>query len=310
MAEKAFVCTLFEKDYHLGLGALANSLVACRFQGVIHAGFRGPLPPWAEKMERAEKHLFSVNSNVLIKFHAVDSTIHFTNLKACFFSQVWESEKENMDIGVYADPDIVVTSPWAFFSDWAADAIALCEDVNSPQPWSHPIRKAWKKLAAVHGYRLENRLDTYVNAGFIGLPRSCRSFLDRYQVFLDLMVGTIGHASSLQSKTDDRFYNMDQDCLNMALMETSLPFSLAGKEGMGFAPGRNRMFHAIGPNKPWHRDPLLSALRGVPPGRADYAFWNNVQNPIAMYSPEVVRLMWFKLRLGSAIGRFYHRVGS
>src|ERR1041384_5908650 len=110
------ICTLFEGNYHLGLGALINSLYAQGFRGHFYAGYRGDLPPWAARDVRKNGigWLFDV---------APDCPLHF-------LLELMEKHCPSENTFFFFDPDIVVKARWDFFDQWASHGVAMCEDVN------------------------------------------------------------------------------------------------------------------------------------------------------------------------------------
>lgn len=300
------VCTLFEGDYHLGLGALANSLYASGFRGVIYAGYRGPLPPWAgvAKPDNGFSEL-SVTDGLCIRFIPVDTRLHLTNYKPDFMLQIWEKHCPQAKLLFYFDPDIVVRFPWSFFEDWAIDSVALCEDVNSPMPNNHPKRKAWRKLLKTKGHQMANEAGIYVNGGFVALSNAHRDFL----VLWSKIIAQIGEAGvrldAIKTAEDYRFWNNDQDALNITMMETNCPTSCAGKDGMGFVASNSFMLHALGPDKPWKTNFLRQFLAGRRPSPVQRAYWENVSSPIRVFPTAKINKKQIEIKLASFGNRFY-----
>jgi hypothetical protein len=166
------VCTLFEGNYHYGLGALVNSLCAFGYKGIVWAGYRGALPPWASPIRTTSDYAeFQVSADCLIRFLPLKTERHLTNFKPIFLRDLWRDHCPDAERLFYFDPDIVIKCPWHFFEEWTSCGIALSEDVNSPMSRFHFIRENWRRLCQSNGLSLPLPLDIYANAGFLGLQR-------------------------------------------------------------------------------------------------------------------------------------------
>jgi hypothetical protein len=312
------ICTLVEGDFHLGLGALTNSLVYHGFRGVIWVGYRGGLPPWAVPASDAGRwREFAAGNGAVLRFVPLTTKAHLTNYKPEFLLQVWEQLEPDAERLFYFDPDIVVKVPWSFFEEWAGYGAALVEDVNSPLPESHPRRCAWVRALARRGQSVRRETAVYVNGGFIGLHRNHRGFLQAWRSAMTLVgeeIGglersmfSFGAASSPMQLPSYPFNKTDQDALNIAVMTSAEPVSLMGAEGMDFRPGGWTMSHALGPEKPWRKHYVRAALAGRPPSPADRAFWCHVSSPVTVFSPRTAAWRRVTLSIAGAIGRWYRR---
>lgn len=309
-ASTAGICTLFEGHYHYGLGALANSLYAHGFRGTIWAGYRGNLPPWAQPCARDERSghfIFQMGGGCCIRFVPLEIDIHLTNYKPDFMLEIFDLDPGASAL-FYFDPDIVVRCPWSYFEEWASTGVALCEDVNSPLPVSHPLRAQWRRIYGRAGMALDFPSEVYVNGGFQGIARRHREFLLEWQRVQEVMVKEIGSLKKTGADIGGRempFAKTDQDALNVTLGLTKQPLSLMGKEGMDIAPGGFTMSHTLGPQKAWKTNFVASALKGRPPSLAMKNYFHHVEAPIRLFPPQVLRLRKLELAIAAAMGRFY-----
>jgi hypothetical protein len=311
------VCTLFEGDYHYGVGALANSLYANGFRGTIYAGYRGQLPPWVTEAEvrsqtsdlrpQTSENItdFSPAHGLTLRFIPVTTTIHLTNYKPDFMLELWEKHCPQAAELFYFDPDIVVRFPWSFFEEWASDAVAMCEDVNSPMPSSHPKRNAWRRLLTSKGLEFKNRPEIYVNGGFVALPATHKEFLKLWSRII-IQMGEAGvDLNAISTANDYRFWNNDQDAMNIASMVTNCPTSTAGKDGMGFTPCNSFMLHALGAGKPWQVSFFGQFLSGKRITPAQREYWEFVTAPIALFTPMKIAFIWAEIKITTFGSRFY-----
>lgn len=294
------VCTLFEGHYHLGVGALINSLHASGFQGRIVCGYRGAEPEWAGNARRL--------NGIEVRFVPVTPRVHFTHYKPVFMQECWAAHAPDAQQLYYFDPDIVVKAPWNVLERWAADGVALCEDVNSYLPARHPQRLAWADFLAARGLPARRPLDRYYNAGFVGLPRIHRHLLGTWSQIIEYAGEAIGSLATIKvDRPTALFHTPDQDALNLALMASDVPVNGAGPEGMDFAPGGHLLSHAIGGRKPWRGGFLRDALRGHPPGQAQKSFFRFAQSPLPLFPAGHLARLKLSLLSSALLGRVYRR---
>lgn len=300
-AKPAAICTLFEGDYHLGAGALINSLHEAGFTGRVICGHRGPPPPWAEVARR-------LDSALDVLFVRVTASQHLTYYKPEFLRVSLEQHAPDVMQIYYCDPDLVVKAPWNILDRWAQDGLAVCEDVNAYLPARHPYRLAWTDFLARQGLAVQRPLDRYYNAGFLGFSRADAGFLDVWQRVISAVELYLGNLDRLKVGTPNNlFHSADQDALNMALMVSSVRINGAGPECMDFAPGGYLLSHAIGPSKPWRGKFLRHALLGHPPGLAHKAFLQHAAAPIRVFPAGRLATLRASAAAGSLLGRIYRR---
>jgi hypothetical protein len=305
------LCTLFEGNYHFGVAALSNSLIAGGYTGTLWVGYRGALPAWivdSPSFDRATGTL-QVADGLQLRMIELDTPLHFTYYKPTFMREVLERHAPQAGIVGYVDPDIVVKCAWSAFCGWfSEDGISVCEDINWSFPARHPKRLLWNRFFAEHGESPRRTLDRYFSAGFIALSRQHLDFLELWRRLCDIVVDYNQGAKKLKAGgAAELFHSTDQDALNFALTVSELPLNTAGPEAMDFAPGGYYLSHAIGSVKPWHGGHIGHALKGRPPSLASKAYYQFANAPIKPYADGDFARRQFSLKIASAIGRVYRR---
>lgn len=303
---RGLAATLFEGDYVLGLGALANSLWGHGFAGEIVAGYRGELTRWAAGARPAgDDRVFDAGDGRRVRFVRVDTDWHLTNRKPYFLRDVWSPESGPI---FYFDPDIVVKARWSFFEEWVGYGIPMVADpVMSPMPPDHPYRMAWARWLASRGFEVVRYPADYYNGGFVGFGPDRGGDLLAWCRIHDGMAETVPMDRMGPVPRTDLFCMTDQDAMNMLAMVTPGPLSTMGPEGMDFRPGGTVMSHAAGGEKPWRKRFVRSALGGVPPTLADKGWLTHTRGPIEVLSPAEFGRKCREVRLASAIGRLVRR---
>lgn len=319
MKMNSVICTLYEGGYHFGVASLINSLHKHEFYGDVYIGYRGKLPFWANEAKVDSSITWEgamnlqIASNLNLHFLPLVTEVHLTNYKPHFMLQVWDKCVKQIDIpGIfYFDPDIVIKCSWSFYENWISYGVALVHEIVwNDMPPTHPKRHQWMSVAHELGLSMKNKLQSQINAGFIGVNRNQLNFLGIWHQLIEHTAIKFGLDKTKLSQSinpHDIFYAGDQDLLNLTAMCTDESLSEMGPEGMDFINGGWTMSHAVGHPKPWQKKYILSAFKGNPPGKADRAFWVNAKSPLSCYSNNQIKMKRLSIAIAALIGRFYKR---
>jgi hypothetical protein len=315
MARNSIVCTLYDGDYHWGVGALINSLHFRDFRGLVCVGYRSQLPPWALARGILDDH--GTSRLDLGKFEVLFSPVitsrNLANYKPDFMLEMLAKNYVSLDYIFFFDADIFISADWSFFESWADAGVALVSDGNSPMHPSHPVRVAWRKSFEPLGFSFARRNDYYYNSGFLGLTKDRIWVLESWAKIQNAMAEkvdlnlplTLPGAPEWQRKRSFPFYIPDQDALNIVADLEAAEISVIGPEGMGWKQPSVYMQHACGSPKPWRSRYVRDALQGRAPSHIDYYFWQNVSTPIAIADAATIR----KKQRHIAIARRLARLG-
>ena len=314
------ICTLFEGHFHYGVAALVNSHYQHGFKGDFFIGYRGELPFWAtaatnnNSLNWPGTKTLIIAEELKLHFLPINTNAHFTNYKTHFILELWEKcIDDSLVTGIlYFDPDIVNKCSWKYYEQWITYGVALVHEIVwNDMPPSHPKRHQWATVASGLGYQIKNKLNSQINAGFIGVASDKLGFIQMWNNLITHAVQNFKFDMTKLAQHPDNnnlFSAGDQDLLNLTAMCTNEDLSEFGPEGMDFISGGWPMSHATGSPKPWKKNFIMSALNGKPPTLADKAYWKNVNGPVNCYKPIKIKFKRFCIVGAAFIGRFYARI--
>jgi hypothetical protein len=307
------VCTLADGDYLIGAGALANSLYASGFRGVLWIGYRGALPGWAgpSVQDNARWRSWVAAEGLEIRFVAIPGTRALSGEKPDFMRRLFDQLAPQIDGLFFFDSDIVVHAPWHYFAGWLDSGVALCTEAQPIVPPGHPHRRYWQGMVEEIG-RSVRPLEYYVNSGFVGLRRPHLDVLTAWSALIEQCEKRMGtEISGIRHGIDTLhpLWATDQHMLNAAMMGTTVPLAIVGPEGMDFFPFGLWMAHATNREKPWRASYLKQAMTGFAPSLAQRAFWRHVRGPIPVLGANRIAMSTLALKINALISRFYQRSG-
>lgn len=293
------ICTLYEGDYHYGLGALANSLHASGFQGTIWVGTRGNRPPWVSGDSR------KLPNGLELKFLDIQTPYHFSHYKPWFMQEIFD--QSGAEKVAYIDPDIVTKAAWSFFEDWTNRGVAVVGDFFEQVSEDHLYRYHWREHAVNSGAQTQRKLDRYFNGGFLSVRKSEVELLDIWAKLIEglpklgLPIDKLLPASALHP-----FQFTDQDMLNASLECGDWPLATLPPSGMDLRDQVGGvMCHMTPGAKPWRTGYFRGPKKWRPRTHAARMYWQYTDSPISLYSKKERALVRLDHKLEKVFGRFY-----
>ncbi|CAA6678615.1 MULTISPECIES: hypothetical protein [unclassified Lentimonas] len=299
------ILTLYEGNYHLGVGALINSAIGSGFKGKFFVGYRDSLPPWVAGLECSGEENYTVHGCELIFFRC-DPARHLTYHKPFAALNILEVYPD-VDAIFYADPDVLFLEQWTYFEKWIRCGVALCLDANFPfVGTSHPWRSEWCEMIDQSDLQVVNDSTDYYNAGFIGLAREDAEILRNWVTLIEHFEQQGGDTKEMDTGNFLISVRSDQELLAAAAM-TFRRVSVVGLEAMGFNGHYCILSHAIESPKPWDCNFMRQACSAIGVSRSAKYYMQHSQYPIPLYHKYEYRLKMASVRINQLITRFYSK---
>ena len=305
------ICTICERDYAYGLGALLNSIINSGFKGKIIVGIRDELPFWTNQLVPNGENSYYLD-HIEIEFVKCEWEDHLSYYKPFLIKNIYERYNDSKIF--YFDPDITIIADWNFYRDWSDCGVPLCVDQSyTLLGYLHPWVKKWEQIFEIDLTCDSRSLNPYVNSGYLSIKNSEIELIDLW-ISLTKKLKTLGHDLKNFGVTK-KIYQLsrranpiltDQDIFNAAILNLkNLPISIIGQEAMGFIPGGYIMLHNTG-IKAWNKNFLYIFIKnGAKIGQADESFLKYCTGPIKLYSKMRLRFKTTNLKATKILQRLF-----